>query len=58
MHEAARWPGSGASGMLQHMPITPNLSQRDLVMLALLVCGDRTGAKYRPPVKGTHSSAH
>jgi hypothetical protein len=39
------------------MPITPNLSQRDLVMLALLVCGDRTGAKYRPPVKGTHSSA-
>ena len=39
------------------MTITPNLSQRDLVKLALLVCGDRTGAKYGPPVKGTHSSA-
>jgi hypothetical protein len=35
------------------MPLPPNTSQRDLVRLALLLCGDRTGAKYRPPVKGT-----
>ena len=33
------------------MSIQPNPSQRDLVRLALLVCGERTGAKYRPPVK-------
>jgi hypothetical protein len=38
------------------MPITPNMKQRDLVRLALLVCGDRPGEKYRPPVKGTASS--
>ena len=34
------------------MSITPNMSQRDLVKLALLVCGDGGGAKSRPPVKG------
>ena len=34
------------------MSITPNMSQRDLVKLAMLVCGDRDSAKYRPPVKG------
>ena len=33
------------------MTLPPNPSQRDLVRLALLVCGERTGAKYRPPVK-------
>lgn len=33
------------------MSIPPNTSQRDLVRLAVLVCGERTGAKYRPPVK-------
>jgi hypothetical protein len=33
------------------MSLPPNPSQRDLVRLALLVCGERTGAKYRPPVK-------
>jgi hypothetical protein len=38
------------------MPIPPNIKQRDLVRLALLVCGDRPGEKYRPPVKGTASS--
>jgi hypothetical protein len=35
------------------MSLPPNPSQRDLVRLALLVCGERTGAKYRPPVKAT-----
>ena len=33
------------------MSLPPNPSQRDLVRLALLVCGERTSAKYRPPVK-------
>jgi hypothetical protein len=35
------------------MTLPPKPSQRDLVRLALLVCGERTGAKYRPPVKAT-----
>ena len=35
------------------MTLPPNTSQRDLVRLALLVCGERTSAKYRAPVKGT-----
>jgi hypothetical protein len=34
------------------MTLPPNTSQRDLVRLALLVCGERTSAKYRAPVKG------
>jgi hypothetical protein len=34
------------------MPITPNMSQRDLVKLAVLVCSDRSSAKYQPRVKG------
>ena len=46
---ARRRPGLDPVGM----PITPNMSQRDLVKLALLVCSDRSGATYRPPVKGT-----
>jgi hypothetical protein len=33
------------------MKVPPNAKQRDLVRLALLLCGERTGAKYRPPVK-------
>jgi hypothetical protein len=33
------------------MTLQPNTSQRDLVRLAVLLCGERTGAKYRPPVK-------
>ena len=33
------------------MTIKPNTSQRDLVRLAVLLCGDRTSAKYRAPVK-------
>jgi hypothetical protein len=35
------------------MRIEPNMKQRDLVRLSLIVCGDRPSAKYRPPVKGT-----
>ena len=42
--------------MLQAMTITPNTSQRDLVRLALLTCGDRPGAKYSKPAKGIHGS--
>jgi hypothetical protein len=38
------------------MTITPNTSQRDLVRLALLTCGDRPGAKYAKPVKGVQGS--
>jgi hypothetical protein len=33
------------------MTLPPNPSQRDLVRLAVLLCGERTGAKWRPPVK-------
>jgi hypothetical protein len=40
------------------MTIAPNTSQRDLVRLALLMCGDRTGAKYSKPVKGTQTARH
>jgi hypothetical protein len=38
------------------MTITPNTSQRDLVRLAVLMCGDRPGAKYSKPVKGVQDS--
>jgi hypothetical protein len=38
------------------MTITANTSQRDLVRLALLTCGDRPGAKYSKPVKGVQDS--
>jgi hypothetical protein len=38
------------------MTISPNTSQRDLVRLALLTCGDRPGAKYSKPVKGIQGS--
>jgi hypothetical protein len=38
------------------MTISPNTSQRDLVRLALLTCGERSGAKYSKPVKGHHGS--
>jgi hypothetical protein len=33
------------------MSLPPNTSQRDLVRLAVLLCGERTSAKYRAPVK-------
>jgi len=38
------------------MTIQPNTSQRDLVRLALLMCGDRPGEKYSKPVKGTQNA--
>ena len=38
------------------MSITPNISQRELVRLAVLMCGDRPGAKSSKPVKGVHDS--
>ena len=37
------------------MTLQPNTSQRDLVRLAVLLCGERTGAKYRAPVKALGS---
>ena len=37
------------------MSLPPNTSQRDLVRLAVLLCGERSGAKYRPPVKALGS---
>ena len=39
------------------MPMKPNMTQRDLVRLAVLVCGDRDGEKYRRPGKGAHNSS-
>ena len=40
------------------MTIAPNTSQRDLVMLALMVCGDRPSAKFRPAAKGGQNSSN
>ena len=37
------------------MTIKPDMKQRDLVRLAVLMCGDRPGAKYTPPAKGNHA---
>jgi hypothetical protein len=34
------------------MPLPANTSQRDLVRLAVLLCGDRPSAKHRPAAKG------
>jgi hypothetical protein len=36
------------------MTMQPNMKQRDMVRLAVLMCGDRSGAKYSKPVKGLH----
>jgi hypothetical protein len=38
------------------MTMQPNMQQRDLVRLAVLMCGDRSGAKYQAPAKGTHNA--
>ena len=43
-------PGQACS-----MTIKPNTTQRDLVRMAVLLNGDRPGAKYSRPSKG-HSS--
>jgi hypothetical protein len=52
MARAAPLPDAAA------MTIKPNMKQRDLVRLAVLMCGDRPGAKYSRPTKGVHSSAN
>jgi hypothetical protein len=33
--------------------LASNISQRDLVRLAVLLCGDTAGAKQRPATKGS-----
>jgi hypothetical protein len=38
------------------MTMKPNMKQRDLVRLAVLMCGDRPGAKYVRPAKGGQSA--
>jgi hypothetical protein len=38
------------------MTIQAHMKQRDLVRLAVLMCGDRPGAKYTRPAKGVHDS--
>ena len=40
------------------MTMKPNMTQRDLVRLAVLLNGDRPGAKYSRPVKGVQNSAN
>jgi len=50
-----RYPSSDDAAA---MTITPDTTQRDLVRLAVLVCGDRPGEKYRPPGKGAHNSSN
>jgi hypothetical protein len=40
------------------MTMKPNMKQRDLVRLAVLMNGDRPGAKYARPAKGTHNSSN
>jgi hypothetical protein len=40
------------------MTIQPNTTQRDLVRLALLMCGERPSEKYRQPAKGNNNSSN
>jgi hypothetical protein len=40
------------------MTMKPHMTQRDLVRLSVLMCGDRSGAKYTRPAKGTHNSVN
>jgi hypothetical protein len=40
------------------MTIPPNMKQRDLVRLAVLMCGDRPSAKYSRPAKGAHNASN
>jgi hypothetical protein len=49
-----RAPSDDASAM----SIKPNMTQRDLVQLAVLMCGDRPGEKYRRPGKGAQNSSN
>ena len=40
------------------MTMKANMKQRDLVRLAVLMCGDRPGAKYSRPAKGTQNASN
>jgi hypothetical protein len=40
------------------MTISGPISQRELVRLAVLMCGDRAGAKYHAPGKGTDNAVN
>ena len=40
------------------MTTTAHNRQRDLVRLAVLVCGERPSEKYRTPAKGTQNSSN
>ena len=40
------------------MTMQPNMKQRDLVRLAVLMCGDRSGEKFRRPEKGAQNSSN
>lgn len=40
------------------MTMQPDMTQRDLVRLAVLMCGDRPGEKYRRPAKGGHNASN
>jgi hypothetical protein len=50
--------GSAPGGDAWTMTMKPDMTQRDLVRLAVLMCGDRPGAKYTRPAKGTHNSTN
>jgi hypothetical protein len=50
--------GAAPSDDASSMRIQPNMTQRDLVRLALLTCGERSGEKYRRPAKGTQNSSN
>jgi hypothetical protein len=49
---------AASSGEAVTMTIPPNMKQRDLVRLAVLMCGDRPSAKYRRPAKGAQNSSN
>jgi hypothetical protein len=50
--------GKAAPDDASAMSIKPNMTQRDLVQLAVLMCGDRPGEKYRRPGKGAHNTSN
>ena len=49
---------TGLAGDAVTMTIPPNMKQRDLVRLAVLMCGDRPGEKFRRPEKGAQNSSN
>jgi hypothetical protein len=50
--------GKAAPDDASAMSIKPNMTQRELVQLAVLMCGDRPGEKYRRPGKGAHNASN